>query len=234
MLQLLYAWLGAAAFVASLAYFLFAYVVTFGESAAAGTPLAAVAIDIALFSLFALHHSLFARSSLKAAVREVLSPAMERTLYTWISALLFAMVCWAWQPVPGVLYSVPAPWHWLGYATQAAGIAVTAAGSRVLDVLDLAGVRPVLVAQGGAQPRHVPLQTGGLYGFVRHPIYFGWLLFVFGTPHMTMTRLVFALTSSAYLALAIPWEERGLIQVFGADYRQYQQRVRWRMLPFLY
>lgn len=234
MLQLLYAWLGAAAFVASLAYFLFAYVVTFGETAAPGGRLIPTAIDVALFSLFALHHSLFARTGLKAAVRAALSPALERTLYTWISSLLFATVCWAWQPVPGVLYSVPTPWQWLGFAVQAAGMAVTAAGSRVLDVLDLAGVRPVLQARRGTQAPHVPLQTHGLYGFVRHPIYLGWLLFVFGAPHMTMTRLVFALTSSAYLALAIPWEERGLIQVFGPDYQKYQQRVRWRMLPFVY
>lgn len=234
MLQLLYAWLGAAAFVASLAYFLFAYVVTFGETAPPEARLAPIAIDVALFSLFALHHSCFARTPLKAAVRAALSPAMERTLYTWISSLLFAMVCWAWQPVPGVLYSVPPPWLWLGFAVQAAGIAVTAAGSRVLDVLDLAGVRPVLQARRGTPAPHVPLQTDGLYGFVRHPVYLGWLLFVFGTPHMTMTRLVFALTSSAYLALAIPWEERGLIQVFGPDYEQYQQRVPWRMLPYVY
>ena len=234
MLQLLYAWLGAAAFVISLAYFLFAYVVTFGETAAPAARPVPIALDVALFSLFALHHSIFARTRLKAAVRAALSPAMERTLYTWISSLLFGVICWAWQPVPGVLYSVPAPWHWLGFAVQAAGIAVTAAGSRVLDVLDLAGVRPVLQAQRGTEAPHVPLQTGGLYGFVRHPIYFGWLLFVFGTPHMTMTRLVFALTSSAYLALAIPWEERGLIQVFGPDYQKYQQQVRWRLVPFVY
>jgi methanethiol S-methyltransferase len=233
-LQLLYAWLGAAAFVASLAYFLFAYAVTFGETAAPASRSVPIAVDVVLFSLFAFHHSLFARTPLKDAVRAALSPAMERTLYTWISSLLFAMVCWAWQPVPGVLYSVPTPWQWLGYAAQAAGIAVTVVGSRVLDVLDLAGVRPVLQARSGAETRHVPLQTTGLYGFVRHPIYFGWLLFVFGTPHMTMTRLVFALTSSAYLALAVPWEERGLVQIFGPDYQKYQQRVRWRMLPFVY
>lgn len=234
MLQLLYAWLGAAAFVASLAYFLFAYAVTFGETAAPGPWLAPILIDTALFSAFALHHSLFARTRVKAAVHAALSPALERTLYTWISSVLFALVCCAWQPVPGLLYSLPQPWHWLGYAVQAAGIALTAAGSRVLDVLDLAGVRPVLQARHADAPRHVPLQTTGVYGLVRHPIYFGWILFVFGAPHMTLTRFVFACVSTAYLAAAIPFEERGLLDTFGPDYAAYQDRVRSRMLPYLY
>ena len=235
MLQLSYAWLGAAAFVASLAYFLFAYVVTFGETTASGEALPRIAIDVGLFTVFALHHSLFARTRLKEAVRATVSPALERTLYTWISSILFAGVCLLWQPVPGVLYTLPTPWAWIGYLVQGAGILLTVAGSRALDVLDLAGVRPVLESQRGAsEPRHVPLQTGGVYGLVRHPLYFGWFLFVFGTPHMTMTRLVFACVSTAYLALAIPFEERGLVDTFGRDYVAYQRRVRWRMLPFVY
>ena len=234
-MQLLYAWLGAAAFVASLAYFLFAYVVTFGETTAAGEVLPRLAINVGLFTGFALHHSLFARTRIKQAVRATVPPALERTLYTWISSILFAGVCLLWQPVPGVLYSLSPPWTWIGYAAQAAGIVLTIVGSRALDVLDLAGVRPVLQSQrGAAAPRHVPLQTGGVYGLVRHPLYFGWFLFVFGSPHMTMTRLVFACVSTAYLALAIPFEERGLIDTFGRDYIRYQQHVRWRMLPYIY
>ena len=234
MLQLLYAWFGAAAFAASLAYFLFTYVVTFGETAAPGPALAPALTDIALFSGFALHHSLFARTRLKQAVRAAVSPAMERALYTWISSILFALVCWLWRPVAGTLYAVPAPWAWIGYAVQAAGIVLTIAGSRALDVLDLAGVRPVLLARSGATPRHVPLQTRGVYALVRHPLYFGWALFVFGAPHMTMTRFVFACASTAYLAVAIPFEERALVDTFGADYTAYQRQVRSRMLPFIY
>ena len=80
----------------------------------------------------------------------------------------------------------------------------------------------------------MPLETPGLYGFVRHPFYFAWLLIVFGTPHMTMTRLTFAVMSTAYLAFAIPFEERGLIDVFGDEYRRYQRQVRWRMIPGVY
>ena len=73
-----------------------------------------------------------------------------------------------------------------------------------------------------------------MYGFVRHPVYFAWVLLVCGAPSMTATRATFALVSALYLALAIPWEERSLTETFGARYEEYKRRVRWRMIPFLY
>jgi protein-S-isoprenylcysteine O-methyltransferase Ste14 len=234
LLQLLCAWIGAILFLASLAYFLFAYAVTFGETAAPASRLSPILIDVLLFSVFALHHSVFARTGMKTAVARAWSPAAERALYTWVASLLFLVVCWAWRPVSGVLYEIPTPWHWVGYAVQLAGIVITVQASRRLDVLDLAGVRATLQARTGEPPRHVPLETAGLYSLVRHPIYLGWFLFVFGAPRMTMTRFVFACVSTAYLAAAIPFEERGLIDIFGDDYTGYQRRVRSRMLPFVY
>ena len=51
---------------------------------------------------------------------------------------------------------------------------------------------------------------------------------------MTLTRFTFAVVSTAYLALAIPFEERSLIETFGNEYRDYQRKVRWRMIPGLY
>jgi protein-S-isoprenylcysteine O-methyltransferase Ste14 len=51
---------------------------------------------------------------------------------------------------------------------------------------------------------------------------------------MTMTRLTFAVISTLYLAIAIPFEERSLIETFGADYASYRRTVRWRMIPGLY
>ncbi len=52
-------------FAASLAFFLYSYLVRFGRPAAGASVLVPVAIDTALFTLFALHHSLFARPFVK-------------------------------------------------------------------------------------------------------------------------------------------------------------------------
>jgi protein-S-isoprenylcysteine O-methyltransferase Ste14 len=69
---------------------------------------------------------------------------------------------------------------------------------------------------------------------VRHPIYLGWFLMVFGVPVMTGTRLVFALSSCAYLVVAVPLEERTLQQTTGGKYDEYKRQVRWRILPGVY
>ncbi len=97
---------------------------------------------------------------------------------------------------------------------------------RRISALELAGISP-------AAPNDA-LQVEGPYRWVRHPIYFGWLLVLFAAPHMTADRLAFAAISSAYLLVAIPWEERSLLRAFGEPYARYQRAVRWRVVPYVY
>lgn len=228
------AWTGALVFAGSLLWFLYCYMVRFGGGVPRGPLLRPVLANILLFSVFALHHSLLARTGIKAALNRLLAPGLERSLYTWVASLLFIAVCSFWQPVPGLLYELRGGWALAGYAVQAAGLVLTLRGASAVSFLDLAGVRPVLLAARGAVPSHVPLATSGLYGFVRHPVYFAWVLLVFGAPAMTATRATFAVVSTIYLAAAIPWEERNLLEIFGPEYEQYRQKVRWRMMPGIY
>jgi protein-S-isoprenylcysteine O-methyltransferase Ste14 len=95
-----------------------------------------------------------------------------------------------------------------------------------IDALELAGIR--------SAARSETLQIAGPYRWVRHPLYLGWILLVFGTAHMTGDRLAFAVISTAYLLIAIPWEERSLRQAFGPAYADYQRAVHWRVVPFVY
>lgn len=225
---------GALLFVAAIVVGVAAYVGPFGVGAGTWSwadGLRPVLVDVLLFTAFALHHSLFARAGLKSAVSRIVSPALERSSYVWIASACFIGLCLAWQPVPGVAWQLPAPWHLIGLALQITGVVFTFQGSRALDVLDLAGVRQSLGLRrpaGGIVIRH------GLYGLVRHPIYLGWVLMVWPAPLMTATRLVFAATSTAYLLLAIPFEERALRRTLGGSYDQYVRDVRWRVLPFVY
>jgi protein-S-isoprenylcysteine O-methyltransferase Ste14 len=167
-------------------------------------------------------------------VHRLAPPELERSLYTWVASILFALVCWWWVPVPCTFYRLDGIWRAIVYGIQLGGILLTIRASRLLDVLDLSGVRAVERAASSQPAQHVPLKTTGLYGFVRHPLYFAWMLVVFATPDMTATRFVFALVSTLYLAIAIPWEERALVATFGRDYERYRERVRWRMIPGIY
>jgi protein-S-isoprenylcysteine O-methyltransferase Ste14 len=147
---------------------------------------------------------------------------------------LFAVVCALWRAVPGDLYHLNGAARPIAYAVQILGVVLTIGSSARLGFLDLAGVDQVRRAAAGIPDAHVPLETRGLYGFVRHPLYFAWVLMFFGTPDMTATRLTFALVTTGYLAIAIPWEERSLVRVFGAEYEDYRRHVRWRMVPGIY
>jgi protein-S-isoprenylcysteine O-methyltransferase Ste14 len=241
LLRLVFAWFAAAAFAVSLGFFLYAYLLLFGapapaswSAAPAGLPsarwsgmIAPSIFNVLLFTVFALHHSVFARTRIKQFVGARVRPDLERAVYTLVASVLFLLVCWLWLPVPGRAWRLDGVWRWLGYGVQAAGLAITIAGARALDVLDLAGVRQVTQTSSA----HAALETGGVYGLVRHPVYFGWTLLVFGAPDMTYTRLVFAVVSTLYLVMAIPFEERSLAETFGPDYTAYRRKVRWRIFP---
>jgi protein-S-isoprenylcysteine O-methyltransferase Ste14 len=231
---LVFAWCGTAVFTVSLLFFLERYLIAYGRPADGPLTAGPIVWNVILFTAFAVHHSVLARPAVRARVAAAVPAPLERSVYTWTSSLLFIAVCAWWQPVPGVVYELGGAAAIAAWCVLVAGIVVTLRGAARLDVLDLSGVRAVVRQRQPGPPEHVPLETRGLYGFVRHPVYFGWVLIVFGTPHMTATRLVFALVSTAYLVLAVPFEERSLIRAFGAQYQEYQRRVRWRIVPYVY
>lgn len=225
------AWLGAGLFVGSLWYFGYFYFVLLDRVIDGRGSAAAVLVDIALFSVFALHHSIFARAGLKTWVRRHAPPQLERSLYVWTSSLALIAVCALWQPVPGIW------WEWHGWAAiisravQLGGIALIVVSAARIDMRELAGLRQAAVIEPHGSAGDTPLQVGGPYRWVRHPIYFAWLLMVFAAPRMTSGRLLFAVISTAYLVAAIPFEERGLRAEFGEPYAAYQRQVRWRIVP---
>lgn len=224
------AWLGGACFMAALATGAW-HVGVVWATPAPGTGVRALAMlwNVLAFTIFAAHHSVMARTRAKDWIRRIVPPAMERSLYVWVASLLFIALCMSWQRVPGVLYTATGATAWALRAMQVAGIVFTLAGARVLDGLELAGIRQVL-----GPPRPADIRMVWPFTVVRHPIYLGWALLVFGVSPMTVDRLVWALVSTLYLVIAMPWEERSLSAAAGPAYSAYCRRVRWRMVPGLY
>jgi protein-S-isoprenylcysteine O-methyltransferase Ste14 len=222
----LFVWSGGSLFVLSLAACAYAYLVSWAVPAPPAEVVTATAIDAILFALFAAHHSLFAREPIKRLVARIVPERLLRSFYVWIASLLLFGVLAFWQPVAGSAYAVTG-WRAAAHAAvQLAGLWLIVRSVARIDPLELAGIK----APAGSGS----LQTAGPYRWVRHPLYLGWVLIVFGTAHMTANRLTFAALSTSYLCVAIPWEERSLRRVFGDEYVRYQQMVRWRMIPFVY
>ena len=224
----LFRWSGALLFVLSLLSFAVVYGWRLRTPAPPSDDAMRDAIaNVVLFAVFALHHSLMARTGAKAWITRQLPAGLERSVYVWIASALFLVVCWMWQPLPGVIWETRGPGLAL-YVAQAFGVALTLAAARIVGVWELAGVKqPDLT-------RPIEFKADGPFAIVRHPIYLGWVLMVFATPVMTTSQLLFAVTSTLYLIAAIPFEERSLLEAFPEKYGAYQKQMRWRLIPLIW
>jgi protein-S-isoprenylcysteine O-methyltransferase Ste14 len=218
-------WAGGALFAAALASTAWWYGVVTGRTLPAGG-WSAAGVDAALITVFALHHSLFARESIKGAIGRMVPPDLVRSVYVWVASLLLLGVYWFWRPIGGEWYRASGAPAIVLAMVQLSGLCLTARAVARIDPLELAGIRPASRTDG--------LQVSGPYRWVRHPLYLGWLLMVFGAAHMTGDRLAFAAMTTFYLIVAIPWEEHALRRTFGDGYARYVRTVRWRMIPFIY
>jgi hypothetical protein len=221
----LFVWIGGAWFVASLTLMAWWYATCLARARPFGgwRPLA---YDATLFSVFALHHSALARPAFQAALLRVVPDRLLRSVYVWKASLLLILVCLLWRPIGGELSRAAGPRAYVHAIVQLSGLSLIVLSVRAIDALELAGIR--------RRAGNEALQVTGPYRLVRHPLYLGWMLIVFGAAHMTGDRLAFAVISSLYLIIAIPWEERSLEQTFGDAYRRYKSEVTWRAIPYVF
>jgi methanethiol S-methyltransferase len=197
----------------------------------------AVPVDIALLALFAAQHSIMARAGFKRWWKNVIPLAIERSTYLLVTSLVLLVLCWQWRPIAGVIWQVGD-----GFASRAL-LAVSLAGWLLIYVstfainhFDFLGLRQVYLAWRRKTYTSLPFRIAGLYGLVRHPMMFGFLIAFWATPRMTAGHLLFALATTGYIVLAVRFlEERDLVAAFGETYRAYQRRVpmllplpRWR------
>jgi protein-S-isoprenylcysteine O-methyltransferase Ste14 len=63
------------------------------------------------------------------------------------------------------------------------------------------------------------------YKRMRHPLYSGFVLAFWATPVMTAGHALLAAGMTVYILIAIRYEERDLVGLFGADYEDYRRRA---------
>ena len=75
--------------------------------------------------------------------------------------------------------------------------------------------------QLGESGKTAQLKTGGLYRFVRHPLYTFGLAFIWLYPHRTESLLVLNVALTIYSIIGAVFEERKLRREFGHAYSDY-------------
>jgi len=204
------------------------------DSGATSSPLTALLINLVLMSIFAVQHSGMARQGFKKLFTRFASPAIERSSYVLLASLTLILLFWQWQPMPTVVWNIENP-VLAGVATAGGflGWLIVLYSTFLISHFELFGLTQVVAHFAGRMVAPVKFKTPGLYRFIRHPIYLGFIIAFWSTPMMTLGHLLFASVTTAYIFVGIYLEERDLVSLFGSEYRRYRERVAM-LLPGLF
>jgi methanethiol S-methyltransferase len=185
----------------------------------------ALLVDAGLLLIFAVQHSVMARSGVKEHLARIVPAVIERSAYVLATSLALGLLFWQWQPVPTVIWRIDRlPWSGLLWAIYALGWLIAVAATFMVDHLDFLGIRQARWrGPGPYQPP--PFRERWLYAWVRHPMMLGLLIAFWVTPRMTVGHLFFAAAGTGYIAVGLRFEERDLYRQLGHTYRDYADRV---------
>lgn len=196
------------------------------DGAAAGPFGQALLVNFSLLALFAVQHSVMARPGFKQWWTRFVPKPVERSTYVLFSSLALLLLFYAWEPMGGTIWDVQDPiWRGMLYGVFAGGWLLILVATFLINHFDLFGMRQVWLYLKGQPYTPLKFAVPGFYRYVRHPLYVGWLLTFWAVPTMTAAHLVFSIATTAYILIAIQFEERDLVAVHGAAYDEYRKQV---------
>ena len=193
----------------------------------------AFVVDLLLLSLFAVQHSVMARKQFKRWWTKFVPASVERSTYVLFASLALTLLLWQWRPLPDVIWEVIDPQIAAAITgLSLLGFVLVLASSFLINHFELFGLHQVVNNLAGRDMPEQKFRTPFLYGFVRHPLYLGFIIAFWAAPVMTLGHLVFAAATTAYIFVGIFLEERDLVELFGDEYRRYRRTasmlIPWR------
>lgn len=193
-------------------------------------------VNLLLLSLFALQHSIMARPAFKKWWTNFVSPVIERSTYVLLSSGTLLLMYSQWCPMKAIIWEVENETatmiingiYFLGWV-------IVLISTCIINHFELFGLRQVIqnLKIKAAQPENHTFQVIYLYKIVRHPIMLGFLIAFWAAPVMTVGHLVFTLTTSIYIFIAVKFlEEKDLEKFYGEEYKNYQKKVPM-LVPFI-
>jgi methanethiol S-methyltransferase len=196
------------------------------DRGAPAPPATALITDIALIALFGIQHSVMARQGFKKAWTRTVPLPVERSVFVLLASAALIILFAFWRPIPGDVWNVTNP---LGqtilWALFAAGWGIVLLSTFLINHFELFGLQQAWLNLQGREAAPPVFRQPFFYKWVRHPLYLGFFLAFWATPHMSYGHLLLAAGMSVYMLIAIRYEERDLISWFGRDYEEYRGRV---------
>lgn len=196
------------------------------DARSTGSIALALFVDGMLLTLFALQHSIMARPWFKRVWTRIVPEPAERSTYVLFSSAALLLMFWAWMPIGVVIWdasgTILEPVFIVLYA---AGLSIVLLSTFLINHFDLFGLRQGYLYFRNRRYAHLEFRTPLFYRHVRHPLYVGWLLTFWSTPVMTAAHLFFAVMTTAYIFVAIRFEEKDLVAAHGDRYEQYRKNV---------
>jgi protein-S-isoprenylcysteine O-methyltransferase Ste14 len=191
------------------------------------SPLAvAVAIDVALIALFGLQHSVMARQGFKRWWTRLVPWAVERSVYVLTASLALIILMSLWRPIDTIVWNVGDPlvsdliWvvFWLGWG-------MVLLSTFLINHFELFGLQQAWFHARGREASRPEFRQPLFYRWIRHPLYLGFFMAFWAAPEMTAGHLLLAGGMSVFMLIAIQYEEKDLVALFGKDYEDYRQRA---------
>jgi protein-S-isoprenylcysteine O-methyltransferase Ste14 len=183
-------------------------------------------IDLLLLALFAVQHNLMARPWFKEWWTRFIPRAIERSTYVALSSLILLLLYWQWRPLQEIVWDVD---NGIGrkalWALYFFGWALVFYSSSVIDHFELFGLKQVWAHFKGRELTTAPFSERSIYRWVRHPLMLGFIIAFWSAPTMSLGRLLFAGVTTAWIFIAIKFEERDLATFLGDPYSDYRQRT---------
>lgn len=182
--------------------------------------------DAALIAIFGLQHSVMARQSFKRVWTKIIPKPLERSIYVLASSVALIILFLGWTPLHGDVWRVSSSLGTAGiWALFATGWLIVLLSTFLLNHFELFGLQQIYLHARGRTAAPASMKLPFFYKMVRHPLYTGFLIAFWATPHMTVGHFLFALGMSFYILGAIRLEERDLVSLFGRQYEDYRNRV---------
>ncbi len=183
------------------------------------------------FGLYGIIHSLLASLQVKALVSALFGKTgdrLYRLFYNAFAAITIVPILALPFALPDVIwYSIPAPWANLMRVVQLLALGLLGISILQTGPFELLGLSQIL----GSKQKET-LNSSGMYGYIRHPIYTFSMIVIWFNPSMTVNSAALILAFTLYFIFGAMVEERKLVKVLGQEYRDYQAKTPM-FVPFI-